>query len=303
MGFRLPQITSLLREGEVSLAQADRLLADHPAPPGVTRPDTRPTPAPAHPAAPAPEPGPGAGAGAGTGAGDEPGAGPDSAGRGRAWAGLWRGGDLHAAADDLFARFLPGMDPAQLRVLGAHLREAADARDRAGDDYNTFAARSLRISRSLGGTAHLSGHLHPEAAEQVLAAFEELGAKTGPADTRTKPQRWADALTYLTSLIYPAQPAPVPPAPAPAPSAPAPATSGPDAPAAAVERTFPPAPARTRPRPRRRSRHAHVGSTDSGPSHGPARNRSPSGGGPSRQPREDGPAPTVGRPPTPRPAR
>ncbi len=117
------------------------------------------------------------------------------------------------------------MDASQLRVLGAHLREAADAHDRARDDYNAYAARSLRISRSLGGPAHLSGHLHPEAAEQVLAAFEELGARTGPDDTRTKPQRWADALAYLTGLTYPAAPAPVGPDPHEAP-----ASAGPDTP-------------------------------------------------------------------------
>ena len=192
MGSRLPQITALLQEGSVSLAQAGTAcwqIAQ--LPPVPARPDT------ADPDTGAPGPDPGNEAGTGE----------------EAWAGLWRSGDLHAAADDLFARFLPGMDPAQLRVLGAHLREAADAQDHARDDYNAYAARSLRISRTLGGTAHLTGHLHPEAAEQVLAAFEELGAKTGPEDTRTKPQRWADALAYLTGLAYPAAPAPAGPDP------------------------------------------------------------------------------------------
>jgi len=199
MSEQLPQITALLQDGAVSLAQAGTAcwqIAQLPS--VVTRPED---------------------ADAETGATADPGPGEE------AWAGLWRGGDLHAAADDLFARFLPGMDASQLRVLGAHLREAADAHDRARDDYNAYAARSLRISRSLGGTAHLSGHLHPEAAEQVLAAFEELGARTGPDDTRTKPQRWADALAYLTGLTYPAAPAPAGPDPHEAP-----ASAGPDTP-------------------------------------------------------------------------
>ena len=208
MSGQLPQLTALLRDGAVSLAQAGTAcwqIAQLPS--VVTRPDT------ADPGTPDPDPDPDS----------EPGAGQDRDEE-DAWAGLWRSGDLHAAADDLFAKFLPGMDAAQLRVLGAHLREAADAQDRARDDYNDYAARSLRVSRTLGGTAQLSGHLHPEAAEQVLAAFEELGAKTGPDDTRTKPQRWADALAYLTGLTYPAGPAPASPGPHEAP-----ASAGPDA--------------------------------------------------------------------------
>ena len=169
----LPKVTGLLNDGQVSLAQAGTVswqisqLPDVPEPPGsadeqatLTDPD--------------PE--------------DE------------LWAGLWRSGDVHAAADELFARFLPSLDSQQLRVLGAHLRDAADAQERAGEDYDVFARRSLRLSRSLGGVGELSGRLHPEAAEQVLMAFEELGGKAGPDDPRTKAQRWADVLVYLTGL-------------------------------------------------------------------------------------------------------
>jgi Domain of unknown function (DUF222) len=169
----LPKVTSLLAEGQVSLAQAGTAcwqisqLPDAPEPPG---------PADERTALTDPEP------------------------EDEQWAGLWRSGDVHAAADELFARFLPGLDAQQLRVLGAHLREAADAQERAGEDYDAFARRSLRLSRSLAGAGELSGRLHPEAAEQVIAAFEELGGKAGPDDPRTKAQRWADVLVYLTGL-------------------------------------------------------------------------------------------------------
>jgi hypothetical protein len=175
----LPKVTSLLADGQVSLAQAGTVcwqisqLPDAPEPP-------RPADEQAALTDPEPE--------------DE------------LWAGLWRSGDVHAAADELFARFLPGLDTQQLRVLGAHLRDAADVQERAGEDYDVFARRSLRLSRSLGGVGELSGRLHPEAAEQVLAAFEELGGKAGPDDPRTKAQRWADVLVYLTGLAGPAGP-------------------------------------------------------------------------------------------------
>ena len=136
--------------------------------------------------------------------------GPDN---GDLWAGLWRNGDVRAAADELFSAFMPGLDSQQLRCMGAHLREAADVQERAGDDHSDFHRRGLRISRSLGGVGEITGRLHAEAAEQVIAAFEELGAKTGPDDNRTKPQRWADVLTRLTET------APVQSAHPPAPSA------------------------------------------------------------------------------------
>jgi hypothetical protein len=140
---------------------------------------------------------------------------------------LWRAGDVHAAADELFAAFLPGLDAGQLRQMGAHLREAADSQDHAADAHGDYARRGLRISRSLGGAGEISGRLHAEAAEQVIAAFEELGARTGPDDKRSKAQRWADALARLTAATPDLQPAPAPDL-QPAPAGPAPATPAAD---------------------------------------------------------------------------
>ncbi|HEY3735316.1 MAG TPA: HNH endonuclease signature motif containing protein [Streptosporangiaceae bacterium] len=116
-----------------------------------------------------------------------------------AWAGLWRAGDVHAAADELFSQYLPSLDASQVRALGAHLREAADAQERAAEVYDDYAKRRLRITRTLGNTAEITGRLHPEAAEQVIAAFEDLAVKHGPDDARTKDQRWADALARLAA--------------------------------------------------------------------------------------------------------
>jgi hypothetical protein len=169
----LPRITELLAEGSVSLSQAGTACWQI-----AHLPESPQPPRPADEQAELCE------------------SGPD----GDLWAGLWRNGDLHAAADELFARFLPRLDSDRLRALGAHLREAADAQERAGEDYDTYAHRSLRLSRGFGGVGELSGRLHPEAAEQVLAAFEELGAKASQDDPRTKAQRWADVLLYLTGL-------------------------------------------------------------------------------------------------------
>ncbi len=171
----LPRISGLLSDGRVSLAQAATAgwqisnLPDCPQQP----------PTLSDPASPADD-------------GSE-----DAAG---AWAGLWKAGDVQAAADELFARFLPDLDGPRLRHLGAHLREAADASGYAGDERSDFDRRSLRVSRSLNGAGEITGRLHAEAAEQVIAALQELGVRTGPDDTRTKAQRWADTLVYLANL-------------------------------------------------------------------------------------------------------
>jgi hypothetical protein len=187
----LPKITALLASGTICLSQAATAcwqiskLPRVPVPPDTAeRPDPGETSDPEGPV-------------------DED-----------AWAGLWRAGDVHAAADELFAQVLPGLDSDQLRQLGAHLREAADSQEHAGDDQDDYARRGLRISRSLGGAGEISGRLHAEAAEQVIAAFEQLGAKTGPDDKRTKAQRWADALARLTATTPDLRPGPAAQAPA-----------------------------------------------------------------------------------------
>jgi Domain of unknown function (DUF222)/HNH endonuclease len=205
----LPRITELLAQGSVSLAQAGTAcwqithLPHAPQQPQPTDhqpqpPDPNDQPEPRDPGDQSQPPDPDhQSEPRDPGEQSEP---PDPGAAGDRWAGLWRNGDLHAAADELFAQFLPCLDSDRLRALGAHLREAADAQERAAEDCGTYIRRSLRLSRGFGGVGELSGRLHPEATEQVLAAFEELGAKTSPEDTRTKAQRWADVLVYLTSL-------------------------------------------------------------------------------------------------------
>ena len=213
----MPKVIALLAAGHVSLAQAGTAcwqiahLPDGPQPPATA---DEPSPPPD--------------------GGPEPSAPIDGGPEDELWAGLWRHGDVPAAADELFARFMPRLDSDRLRALGAHLREAADAQERASEDYNAYARRYLRLSRGFGGMGELSGRLHPEAVEQVLATLEELGVKAGPDDPRTKPQRWADALVYLTGLAGLTTPAPEPTSPHPQPgptpeSRPAQATPHPSA--------------------------------------------------------------------------
>ncbi len=197
----LPKVTALLADGRASLAQAGAASWQIARLPDLVRT----APAAGDPA----DSGRDGGGpdGGDRDDGDRDDGDPDDGGR---WAGLWQAGDVHAAADELFAQFLPGLDAARLRQLGAHLYEAADVSGHAGQERSDFDRRGLRISGSLNGTGEISGRLHAEAAAQVIAAFGELGARSGPGDTRTKAQRWADALIRLVTLAsgQPGQPAP-----------------------------------------------------------------------------------------------
>jgi hypothetical protein len=218
----MPKITALLAAGQVSLAQAGTACWQiaH-LPEGPRPPDTVGEPAPP------PDSGP------------EPSASIDDGPQDELWAGLWRHGDVHAAADELFSRFMPRLDSDRLRSLGAHLREAADAQERATEDYSAYARRYLRLSRGFGGVGELSGRLHPEAVDQVLAALAELGAKAGPDDPRTKPQRWADALVYLTGLAGLTTPAPEPTPPPPNPETSSSPASNPSPPSSSSPQSDP----------------------------------------------------------------
>jgi len=209
----LPKITALLAGGAASLAQAGAASWQIARLPDLPRPTSGPDGSPADGSGPDGRPADGGGPddspadGGGPDGSPADGGGPDDGGR---WAGLWQAGDVHAAADELFAEFLPRLDPAGVRQLGAHLYEAADVSGHAGQERSDFDRRGLRISESLHGTGEISGRLHAEAAATVIAAFSELGARSGPGDTRTKAQRWADALLRLITLAagQPGHPAP-----------------------------------------------------------------------------------------------
>jgi hypothetical protein len=63
-----------------------------------------------------------------------------------------------------------------------------------GDGDDGFEDRQLRLQTTLGGAGRLDGDLTPRCAESVQAVLDALGKKAGPEDTRTKRQRYHDAL-------------------------------------------------------------------------------------------------------------
>jgi hypothetical protein len=82
--------------------------------------------------------------------------------------------DLAALAAEIYARSLP------------------DQQD--NDPQLSFEDRKVRVETTFGGAGVISGDLTPESAAVVTAVLEALSAPAGAEDTRTREQRYHDAL-------------------------------------------------------------------------------------------------------------
>jgi hypothetical protein len=83
---------------------------------------------------------------------------------------------------------------ASLYDLGA-LAEEMRLRSRLqDDDRDGFGDRALHFAQTFGSAGRLEGDLTPAANAALKAVLESLGAKAGPEDVRSQPQRWHDAL-------------------------------------------------------------------------------------------------------------
>ena len=80
--------------------------------------------------------------------------------------------DLAALAAEIYARSLPDDD----------------------NDEPSFEDRQLRVETTFAGAGVISGDLTPECAAIITAVLESLAAPMGAEDTRTRDQRYHDAL-------------------------------------------------------------------------------------------------------------
>ncbi|MFH1329306.1 MAG: DUF222 domain-containing protein [Actinomycetota bacterium] len=90
--------------------------------------------------------------------------------------------------------------PARLFPLAlTHWRRLADPDGAGADAGRAFVRRRLHISASWAGMVRLDGDLDPESGQTVLTAIRSLAepAALDPDDTRTPPQRRADALVEI----------------------------------------------------------------------------------------------------------
>jgi hypothetical protein len=81
--------------------------------------------------------------------------------------------DLAALAAEIYARSLP---------------------DSEDDPDPSFEDRQLRVETTFQGAGVISGDLTPDCAAVVTAVLDALSAPAGAEDTRTKDQRYHDAL-------------------------------------------------------------------------------------------------------------
>jgi hypothetical protein len=103
--------------------------------------------------------------------------------------------DQRDAADDkLVAAALAGMSLQDLAELFGEIYEQSRSRSPDEDKDEVFEDRAVRLITTFQGAGVLSGDLTPECAEAVAAVLDALAAPAGAEDTRSRPQRYHDAL-------------------------------------------------------------------------------------------------------------
>jgi hypothetical protein len=78
-------------------------------------------------------------------------------------------------------------------VLAAEIYARSRPRDQDDPDPG-FEDRKVTVETTFAGAGVMSGDLTPECAAVVTAVLEALSAPAGAEDTRTKEQRYHDAL-------------------------------------------------------------------------------------------------------------
>ena len=86
-----------------------------------------------------------------------------------------------------------GARPGDLAALAAEIYARSRPQDE-DDPEPGFEDRQLRVETTFGGAGVISGDLTPECAAVVTAVLDALSAPRGAEDTRTKDQRYHDAL-------------------------------------------------------------------------------------------------------------
>ncbi len=102
--------------------------------------------------------------------------------------------ECRPAADEiLLAAAMAGARREDLAGLAAEIyaRSLPDPEDDPGP---AFEDRQLRVETTFAGAGVISGDLTPECAAVVTAVLESLSAPMGAEDTRTREQRYHDAL-------------------------------------------------------------------------------------------------------------
>ncbi|HLN68631.1 MAG TPA: DUF222 domain-containing protein, partial [Streptosporangiaceae bacterium] len=111
------------------------------------------------------------------------------------WTDKLPAGCRDAADDILLVAAGAGARPGDLAGLAAEIYARSLPQDQEDNDLlPSFEDRQVRVETTFGGAGVISGDLTPECAAVVTAVLEALSAPRGAEDTRTKDQRYHDAL-------------------------------------------------------------------------------------------------------------
>ena len=120
------------------------------------------------------------------------------------------------AARKLPADRLPAAEPVLLEIAAAgsaamvraaidRMAELLEPEHHDQHDQDLRAHRYLNVSATLDGWWAVDGHLPPEIGQRLNAALEEFAAPADPTDTRTAPQRRADAIAEIADAAVDGQ--------------------------------------------------------------------------------------------------
>ena len=111
------------------------------------------------------------------------------------WTGRLPPGCRDAADDILLAAARAGARQEDLAALAAEIYARSLPEDQEDNDLlPSFEDRQVRVETTFGGAGVIAGDLTPEATAVVTAVLEALSAPRGAEDTRSKDQRYHDAL-------------------------------------------------------------------------------------------------------------
>src|SRR5580700_6479043 len=104
-------------------------------------------------------------------------------------------GDCRDAADTILVTAArAGMDVRDLAGLAGEIYARSLPEDPGQDRDQAFGDRSVKLETTFNGAGVLTGDLTPECAAVVTAVLDALSAPAGAEDTRSRAQRYHDAL-------------------------------------------------------------------------------------------------------------
>ena len=105
--------------------------------------------------------------------------------------------DRLAEAEPLLLEVAAAGSPAMVRAAVDRMAELLEPEQHDQQDQEIRKRRYLNVSQTLDGWWAVDGHLPQEVGQRLNAALEEFATPADPADTRTAPQRRADAIADI----------------------------------------------------------------------------------------------------------